>query len=335
MKTKIFFSLFSFLIIGIVSLAQNNTVVDNDGNSYKMVTIGTQTWMSENLKTTKYNDGTSIPFISDSTTWYYTTTPGFCYYNNDAATNKQMYGALYNWYVVDTISNGNKNLCPVGWHVPTDEEWSNLLSYLIEKGYNFDGSTVENKLAKALASAEGWLTSPNVGSVGNTDYPEKRNITGFSAVPGGYRNKFGAFCEGGNHTYWWSSTGFSKVRFLGMSYKQPEVKILNEDKSPGHSVRCLKNVESSLKKVNTKNEALILKEDIKIYPNPVIDLIYLECPQIIDLHMKIYNIVGDCVFQSVLKSGSNTIDLRSLSRGSYVISISGDDQTIKQKLIKE
>ena len=98
-----------------------NKVTDVDGNSYNTVVIGTQTWMAENLKTTRLNDGTSIPLVTSSTTWGTLSTPAYCWYNNDEATNKVTYGALYNWY---TAKSGK--LCPSGWHIPSDDEWTTL-----------------------------------------------------------------------------------------------------------------------------------------------------------------------------------------------------------------
>ncbi|MDD4729737.1 MAG: FISUMP domain-containing protein, partial [Dysgonamonadaceae bacterium] len=120
------------------------TVTDIDDNVYHTVTIGTQVWMVENLKTTKYNDGTSIPLVSDGTAWSNLATPGYCFYNNDAA-NKSTYGALYNWFTVNT----NK-LAPTGWHVPTDAESTTLENYLIANGFNYDGTTTGNKIAKSM-----------------------------------------------------------------------------------------------------------------------------------------------------------------------------------------
>ncbi|NDF60572.1 MAG: hypothetical protein EB100_05775, partial [Crocinitomicaceae bacterium] len=104
-------------------------ISDNDGNTYKTVYIGTQQWMAENLKVTKYNDGTSIPNISNNTQWSNLTTGAWSYYNNDVANNAK-YGKLYNWYAVSPTTNGNKNVCPTGWHVPTDAEWTVLTDYL-------------------------------------------------------------------------------------------------------------------------------------------------------------------------------------------------------------
>jgi uncharacterized protein (TIGR02145 family) len=125
---------------------------DGDNNNYPIVNIGAQTWMEENLKTTKYKDGsTAIPLVTDDTDWGNLTAPGYCWYDNNEATYKATYGALYNWY---TVSTGN--LCPTGWHVPIDADWTILENYLIVNGYNFDGRPTDNMIAKSLASATGW-----------------------------------------------------------------------------------------------------------------------------------------------------------------------------------
>ena len=132
-------------------LAQLGVVVqDIDGNNYLTVTIGTQIWMAENLRTTKYNDGTAIPLVTDNTTWANLTTPAYCWYNNDAKTNGSTYGALYNWYSVNT-----KKLCPTGWHVPNDTEWTTLTTYL-------GGTAVAGGKLKETGTAH-WY-SPNFRS---------------------------------------------------------------------------------------------------------------------------------------------------------------------------
>ena len=101
------------------------SVLDVDGNTYKTIQIGTQLWMAENLKTTKFNDGTLIPEVRGSSEWNNLTKPAYCWYDNDSATYRAAYGALYNWYTVNTTK-----LCPSGWHAPTDTEWNTLLIYL-------------------------------------------------------------------------------------------------------------------------------------------------------------------------------------------------------------
>ncbi|MDF1570918.1 MAG: FISUMP domain-containing protein [Bacteroidales bacterium] len=176
---------------------------DGDNNYYPVITINTQVWMAENLKTTTYKDGsTVIPIVQDTTDWSFLLSPAYCWYDNDEATYKHTsYGAIYNWYAA-----GTGNLCPEGWHVPTDEEWTTLENYLIASGYNYDGTTSGNKLAKSLASVIGWDSTSNTGAIGNTDYSEKRNATGFTTLPGGYRDKEGTFNDVGRDGGWWSAT---------------------------------------------------------------------------------------------------------------------------------
>jgi len=118
--------------------------------------------MAENLKTTTYKDGiTVIPKVQGISDWSILTTPAYCWYNNNEATYKNAYGAIYNWYAA-----GTGNLCPEGWNVPTDAEWTTLENYLIANGYNYDGTTSGNKLAKSLASVTGWDSSSNTGANG-------------------------------------------------------------------------------------------------------------------------------------------------------------------------
>jgi hypothetical protein len=114
--------------------AGHGRINDIEGNTYHSVEIGNQVWMVENLKTTKYNDGTSIPLVNNGLTWKSLTTPAYCRYNNDAINNKVTYGALYNWYTVNT-----GKLCPKSWHVPTDSEWK-----LLEINIMMDLYEVEN-----------------------------------------------------------------------------------------------------------------------------------------------------------------------------------------------
>jgi len=213
-------------------------VADADGNIYNAVVIGTQTWMQENLKTRKYNDVTSVPLVTDGTEWSNLTTPGFCYYENDAVTHEDTYGALYNWYAVNT-----GKLCPAGWHVPTDAEWTAMENYLITNGYNYDGTTTENKIAKALAATTNWTASTETGAVGNIDYPTKRNVTGFTALPGGYRSSGGVFYYIGTKGRWWSATEShtNNAWAREMINNVSNVGRDNLYERNGFSVRCLKD----------------------------------------------------------------------------------------------
>jgi uncharacterized protein (TIGR02145 family) len=177
-------------------------VQDIDGNTYSTIRIGNQFWTIENLKTTKYNDGTEIKLVKDNDIWEKISeegikNPAYCWYNNDIG-NKSKYGALYNWYVVET-----QKLAPKGWHVPTDDECRTLEEYLISNGYNWDGTMTGNKIAKSLAAKSGWNSSIDIGSIGKD--MSLNNRSGFSALPGGFH--VGSYFMGiGEYASWWSAT---------------------------------------------------------------------------------------------------------------------------------
>jgi uncharacterized protein (TIGR02145 family) len=175
-------------------------VTDIDGNFYPVVTIGNQVWTTVNLRTTRYNDGTPIPLVTDSLEWSNLSTPGYCWYDNSTDTTEQeKWGALYNWYVVNT-----GKLAPAGWHVPTDAEWTVLKNYLIANKYNWDDSISGNKIGKSLAAKTDWYSSSQEGTVGND--LSSNNSTDFSALPGGKRVNDGNFYEKSFHGLWWSAT---------------------------------------------------------------------------------------------------------------------------------
>jgi uncharacterized protein (TIGR02145 family) len=199
-------------------------VQDVEGNSYKTVYIGTQLWMAENLRTSKYRDGTTIPNITDNTQWQNNTTGAWCYYDNNAANNTK-YGKLYNWYALSPTTNGNKNICPIGWHIPTDAEWAVLTDYL---GGNY---VAGGKMKEA--GTTNWI-NPNTNA---------SNTSLFTALPGGGRNDDGTFNSIGGAGYLWSSTASSTgnawYRYLDYSYG--DVGRGNYDKRGGFSVRCLRD----------------------------------------------------------------------------------------------
>jgi len=234
------FNLFAILAILLMFASSftdnsNNTVTDIDGNIYNTVTIGTQVWMVENLKTTRYNNGRSIPLVSHGPTWYNLTSPAYCWYNFDDA-NKNIYGTLYNWYTVKT-----GKLAPTGWHVPTDAEWTTLENYLIANGYNCDGTTTGNKIAKSFAATTFWKTDTTLGAIGND--LTRNNTSGFAGLPGGCRGSGGTFGSIGNYGYWWSSTEYSAryVWYRYLHYDGFNVGRSNASKQYGFSVRCLRD----------------------------------------------------------------------------------------------
>ena len=200
-------------------------ITDLDGNIYKTVTIGTQTWMAENLKTSKYNDGTLIPNIKDSSKWVIDSTGAWCNYRNNDSIGKK-YGKLYNWYAVSPTTNGNKNVCPTGWHVPSDYEWIILSEYL--------GSTdIAGGKMKEIDTTS-WI-SPNINAT---------NISLFTAVPGGYRD-LNNFVNLKYNGCWWTSTE-SNNNYVAFSrsislYDGEITKDYNFEKMNGMSIRCIKD----------------------------------------------------------------------------------------------
>lgn len=199
---------------------QNDTITDIEMNVYKTIKIGTQVWMAENLKTTKYKDGTSIPLITENTVWANLLTPGYCWYGNSESFHKNTYGALYNWHTVNT-----GKLCPKGWHVPSDAEWTILITYL-------GGESVAGAALKE-AGASHW-SEAYTGSGTNT--------SGFTALPGGFRNFYrGEFEFLHYYGFWWSSTedNASNAWYLGTIGAYKYVGKINNSKNNGLSVRCL------------------------------------------------------------------------------------------------
>jgi len=202
-----------------IDTTTNNVITDAGGNVYTSVTIGTQEWMSENLRTTKYSDGTAIPNVTSNSDWGSLSTGAWCNYNNSSS-NNATYGKLYNWYAVET-----SKLCPTGWHVPTDSEWTVLTDYLAADGHS-------GAEGKALKATSGW----NSGGNGTDDY-------GFLGLPGGSRDYDGNFYYIGNDGYWWSSsqTNTSNAWNRNMDDGNDSVNRYYDDKRYGFSVRCLRD----------------------------------------------------------------------------------------------
>jgi uncharacterized protein (TIGR02145 family) len=199
---------------------KSNTLQDIDGNNYNTVQIGTQIWMKENLKTTRYKDGSNIPLVSDNTSWSNLTSPGYCWYNNNASTFGGTYGALYNWYAA-----GTNKLCPDGWHVPTDTEWTALITFL-------GGQSVAGGKMKEQGTSH-WF-SPNFGAT---------NTSGFTGLPGGFRYSDGTFGRLGEIADFWSYSENSASNAWDYGFDNIYEKI-NRDSDPkngGFSIRCLKN----------------------------------------------------------------------------------------------
>jgi uncharacterized protein (TIGR02145 family) len=204
-------------------------IADGDGNQYTVVKIGSAVWMAENLKTTKYNDNSLIPNVTENAAWANQTTGAYCWYNNDMAFNKPIYGALYNWFAVN-----NGKLCPAGWHVATDAEYK----------------TMEQSIGMAQAELDVWgwrgtdqgtkmknSTGWSAGQTGN-------NASGFAAIPGGYRfYQDGSFYNQNMLSYWWTATEHDATRawYRRLDGDNAKVYRASGEKPAGKYVRCVKN----------------------------------------------------------------------------------------------
>jgi uncharacterized protein (TIGR02145 family) len=201
-------------------------VSDLEGNIYKTVYIGTQLWMAENLNVSKYNDGTKIPNYKNAGDWMNAKVGAWCYYGNDELKAKPN-GKLYNWFVTNRLTNNDKNVCPIGWHVPSDGDWLILSDYL--GGFQSAGEALKE------TGTTNWV-APNTFAT---------NKTLFSAVPSGYRAESGHnadFFQLGTNAYIWTSTEFNsdmgRARFI---YENKDLLDDFGNKKYGYSIRCVKD----------------------------------------------------------------------------------------------
>jgi uncharacterized protein (TIGR02145 family) len=229
---------------------QPGTVTDADGNTYTTVRIGTQVWTVENLRTTKFNDGTPIPHVTDSVEWQSMAEPAYCFYGNTENEDTiRRFGALYNWFCVQS-----NRLAPPGWRIPTTDDWITLRDYLIKHGYNWDRRRSGNEIAKALASPSGWKPFNIEGNPGHN--MKTNNRSGFSGVAAGYRfsSSIKTTCCDAASTFtgvrhkaaWWSVTPVNETQAysygLGFCCEQFIEQTFFEKKC-GYSIRLVRYVK--------------------------------------------------------------------------------------------
>lgn len=205
-----------------ISCGNNNgktgKITDAEGNSYATVIIGTQEWMSENLRSTRYRDGSAILNVTSDSAWSSMNEGAYAWFINDASGDKASYGAYYNWH---TVASGK--LCPEGWHVPSDKEWRTLTSYLGD----------ENVAGNEMKSASGWRSKGN-----------GTNSSGFNAIPYGYRTTKGIFASQGYSSYYWSSTENGMNAWYSVLFgKDGTAFKYFGPKQSGFSVRCIREVK--------------------------------------------------------------------------------------------
>lgn len=200
-----------------------DTVSDSDNNVYKTITIGTQTWMAENLRTTKYRNGESIPEVTSNTEWKNLTSGAYSNYGNTSDVDAiATFGRLYNWFAV----TDSRNLAPTGWHVATDADWTTLTTFL-------GGESVAGGKLKETGTTH-W-NSPNTGA---------DNSTGFTALPAGRREYTdGSFINIGFNGFWWTSSAYNPDYswYRQINYDGAIVNPANFHKQYGFAIRCVKD----------------------------------------------------------------------------------------------
>jgi len=310
-------------------LYADGTATDQDGNSFEWISYGSQDWAIENVEVVTYSDGTPIPQVTDATEWASLTTGAWCYFENNPSKGK-----LYNWYAVMGIHDEaslsdatlRKEFAPEGWHVPSGNEWIQLENYLIDNGYNYDGTTTENKIAKSMASTSGWNSSTISGAVGNDQ--TLNNRSGFNAFDTGNRigNEF--WNEGHNLIFWTtddSSEGNScELAWYCSLYANYNYLTQNRTcKRDGGYVRFVRDTSTA----STENHQ---SNSIIAYPNPTSSTVTINGNKAFDI--KVYDMTG----RKIMTHTGNTIDMSNLSPATYIIKIvdNSNNEEFTYKVIK-
>jgi uncharacterized protein (TIGR02145 family) len=199
---------------------ESGSFTDNrDGKSYKWIKIGNQIWMAQNLAFNTYEDGCWL-------------------YDNDKKLG-DFFGCLYDW-------NTAMKVAPKGWHLPTDSEWEQMINYLKENAYSYNGIKGDDAIAKSICLPKYWAKSTEIGSVGNNDYPKNINKTGFSALPAGCKDEIDGYMGIGIYAKWWTATDGDKLgAYCRTIYFKSKIvdrgSFFTNNKTTGYSIRCVKD----------------------------------------------------------------------------------------------
>ena len=277
------------------------TVLDYDENIYNTVTIGTQTWMTENLRTTHYNNGDAIATTDpDTLDISLENSPKYQWASYGNENIVPSYGRLYTWYV----ATDSRGICPTGWHIPSDAEWTTLGTFLTDNGYGYEGNG--NDIAKSMASKSVWATCDTAGRVGNDQ--SSNNSSGFFAFPAGVRFFEGYYYGFEDATYWWSTTqnsnGMVWSRNLDCNIAYLDT-LTNYYLNNGFSIRCINDSTISEVDFGTVNQTPQNFSLSQNYPNPFnpVTTISYQLPKSNFVQLSIYNITGQLI--ETLVNGHN------------------------------
>jgi uncharacterized protein (TIGR02145 family) len=287
------------------------TVTDIDGNVYNTIALGTQEWMTSNLRTLHFSNGDVIPHDFSQSAWNnLNQSSGADYYNNDQQANGATYGVLYNWAAASNMNN----VCPIGWHVPSNNEWTTLI--------NFAGGS---------ATAGGPLKERDTAHWNYPNY-NATNFSGFTALPGGLRHNTGGYQFMNESGYWWTSTqGTANPSFaynVKMSYADAVVLQYESNQRGGFSIRCLKNANV---------ETIELKDDLglRLYPNPAMNEVTLitSNSEMLGADVRLYSLSGTLMLNDSMTGSTKTLDVSNLPGGSYVVIVEHQAQIHHFKLV--
>lgn len=301
--------LFFICMIFYAGLCLAQTVTDYDGNVYNTIVIGSQTWMKENLKVTHYQNGVPIPNITDDNQWLTVKTGAFCDYANTSE-NSVLFGKLYNYYAVKDLNN----ICPLGWHVPSDKEWATLVAFL-----------------GGIETAGGALKSTSVWNLPNTG---ATNNSGFSALPSGNRSGYdGTFSNLNNVGFYWSSTDDGStgawIRILNNISATAVRANGNGTMNDGFCIRCIK--DSTVTAIYNKTKYI----QSNLYPSITKDIFYFENVSRNDCYIDLFDMYGRKINCFCAKPGTNTFSLINVSKGYYILKYCVDLKSIYEKICKQ
>jgi uncharacterized protein (TIGR02145 family) len=303
----------TLLLLALITIAafkdQAQTVTDIDGNVYNTITIAGQVWLKENLKVTHYRNGDAIPLVPGAAAWSALTTGAWCNYNNVAG-NADTYGRLYNWYATQDA----RGIAPEGWHVATDAEWITLTDYL-------GGETVAGGKLKETGTLH-W-GPPNIGAT---------DEVGFTALPGGYRANNEVFIGLHSIGSWWTSDastpGFAWANGIFNEAVNVDRGGYYEQKM-GFSIRCVRDINTGSAPGNSD-------EQINFRPNPASERIVIDIPRGMQaMTVTLVDLTGRTVLRNEIIPTLNSVDIRSLKKGTYIIEITGSAVRFRKLLIKQ
>ena len=306
------FILLILILLSSVTHAQSDSIADIQGNKYKIIKIGDQWWMAENLRVNQYANGEEIPHLTDNVEWTNTSGGAFCYYNNNPE-NLETYGNLYNWHTV----NDERGICPEGWHVATDREWMTLEKYL------------------GMSAAEaGRMTAWRGTDEGDKLKHESfggNNSSGFSVLGSGYRDPQGIYKAQGTDSDFWTSTAYSNngnIEGILHGFLNTRSSVVRNFHVTGYGfcVRCVKD--------NTTGISIQpVTKDPTVYPNPAGEQINIS--HLAGETLTIRNILGQTMLYAAITGPVHRVDVSGLDPGAYFLTINGGKDVQAMKFIKE